>query len=497
MSAPRARPVLPIPTGEAGAASLGPSREADRGIVFGTSGWRGILAEDFTFARARAAVTGVARWVRENGAGARVWVAHDRRFLGERFAAEALAVLAAEGLRPILVQSPVATPVVSHGVVRRRVAAALIFTASHNPASYQGLKVLGAEGGSLGRAATDRIEVLANAALHDGSETPPGSPPLRPRRSLDLLRPYLGDLVRRLDARALRRSGLTVVYDALHGAGAGVLDAALVRVGVHVSTRNGESDPVFGGAAPDPVPARLVPLCRAVRRGSGLRLGLATDGDADRLAVVDAAGRCLTETQTLALLVDHLAATGRIHRGVALSVATGSLVERVASSHGLSVKRHPIGFSHLTRALVDGAADVAGEESGGFALESFSRDKDGILAGCFVAELVAIRRRPLRALVQELERRYGASACGRTALPATAPLSAALDRLTESPPDRVGRERVRGADTACGLRLELADGFLLLRASGTEPVIRLYGEARSEAGLRARLRTGARLLGAR
>ncbi len=475
---------------------MGPGWESDRGIVFGTSGWRGILAEDFTFARARAAVTGVARWLRESSSGTTVWVAHDRRFLGARFAAEALGVLAAEGLRPTLVSSPVATPVVSHGVARRRVGAALIFTASHNPASYQGLKVLGAEGGSLDRRATDRIEALANLALRDGA-APSVAPAVRSARPLDLLRPYLDDLVHLLDGRALRRSGLTVVYDALHGAGAGVLDAALARLGVRVATLNGESDPAFGGAAPDPVPPRLVRLGRAVRRGSGLRLGLATDGDGDRLAVVDAAGRCLTETQTLALLIDHLAAAGRIHRGIALSVATGSLVERVASSHGLSVKRLPIGFKYLTRALVDGAADVAGEESGGFALGAFSRDKDGILAGCLVAELAALKRRPLRAIVQELERRCGASACGRAAVDTTPPLAARLERLTGSPPDRVGRDRVRGADTACGLRLELADGFLLLRASGTEPVIRLYAEARSEPALRARLRAGARLLGAR
>jgi phosphomannomutase len=200
---------------------------------------------------------------------------------------------------------------------------------------------------------------------------------------------------------------------------------------------------------------------------------------------------------TLALLLDHLARTGRARRGVALSVATGSLVERVASHHGLSVKRLPIGFKYLTEALLDGSADVAGEESGGFALEPFARDKDGIFAGCLLAERIATMRRPLHVCVRELERLFGASECGRISIPATEAACQALASLSEAPPSRLGREAVRGADTSCGLRIELADGFLMLRASGTEPVIRLYGEAPDARRLALRLSAGARLLAAR
>ncbi|HME72624.1 MAG TPA: phosphoglucomutase/phosphomannomutase family protein [Myxococcota bacterium] len=469
---------------------------SDLPILFGTSGWRGVLAEDFTVERARAAVTGVARWLSEGGIARPVFVAHDRRFLGEHFALLAAAVLHAEGIRPILVEGAVATPVVSHGVVRARAGGALVFTASHNPAAYQGLKVLGASGGGLMSEATRRIEVLAADALEEGREAPALVRLAKPR-AVDLVAPYLADLLCQIDRTALRRSGLSVVFDALHGTGAGVLDVALRRCGVSVLTLHGDTDPTFGGFAPDPLPERLRALARAARMGSGLRIGLATDGDADRLAVVDGAGRCLSETRTLALLVDHLARTGRVRRGVALSVATGSLVERVASNHGLSVKRLPIGFKYLTQALLDGSADVAGEESGGFALEAFARDKDGIFAGCLLAERVATMRRPLHACVRELERLFGASECGRTSVPATALACDALASLTEAPPSRLGRETVRGADTSCGLRIELADGFLMLRASGTEPVIRLYGEAPDARRLALRLAAGARLLAAR
>jgi len=344
--------------------------------------------------------------------------------------------------------------------------------------------------------ATRRIEELAAQALNEGRAANASLGPVKPWAG-DLVESYLADLLQEIDRSALRRAGLAVVYDALHGTGAGVLDAALRRCGVGVLTLHGDPDPTFGGFAPDPAPERLRALARALRTRTGLRLGLATDGDADRLAVMDSAGGCLSETVTLALLLDHLARTGRARRGVALSVATGSLVERVASHHGLSVKRLPIGFKYLTEALLDGSADVAGEESGGFAWEPFARDKDGIFAGCLLAERIATMRRPLHVCVRELERQFGASECGRISVPATEAACQALASLTEAPPRRLGRAAVLGADTSCGLRIELADGFLMLRASGTEPVIRLYGEAPNARRLALRLAAGARLLAAR
>jgi phosphomannomutase len=281
----------------------------------------------------------------------------------------------------------------------------------------------------------------------------------------------------------------------MHGAGAGVLDLGLARAGVRVERLRGEPDPGFGGAAPDPVPARLSLLARRVRRGSGLRLGLATDGDADRYGVVDADGRVLSETEALALLVDHLARTGRVHRGVALSVATGSLVERVAAAHGLPVTRHPIGFKHLAAALASGQADVAGEESAGFAWSPFCRDKDGILAGCLFAEIVAHTRAPLGRRLRELVRAHGASCCARVALRGAPGPTRALEALRVRPPERVAGARVLAATSEDGLRLTLRDGFVMLRCSGTEPVVRIYAEAPDARGLERRLRAGARLLG--
>jgi phosphoglucomutase len=459
-------------------------------IRFGTSGWRGILADDFDFAGVRALTAAVALWVGESGIRPRVVVAHDTRFMGDRFASVAARVLSAAGIRPILASGPVPTPVASFAVRHRRAAAGIIFTASHNPPEYQGLKVVAPWGGGPTQEITGRLEAWAAEVLASG---PP--PEAEPRgRMVDLTGPYLDALQGELDRSCLRRSGMRVSYDALHGAGAGILDEALRRCGVAVEVRRGDRDPRFGGESPDPSPGRLVALAREVRKGRGLRLGIATDGDADRFAAIDADGRLLSESDALALLVDHLARDGRVRRGVAISTATGSLVERVARSHGLSVRRFPIGFKHLSRALVEGEADLAGEESGGFAWGRVARDKDGILAGCLLAELVATTGAPLRARLAELQREHGRSASGRIALPADDRARKGLSALRGALPSQVDGARVLDCDESDGLYLTLDDGFLMFRASGTEPVLRIYAEARGPRLLSRRLRSGVRLL---
>jgi phosphoglucomutase len=459
-------------------------------IRFGTSGWRGILADDFSFAGARAVSAAVARWARESGPRPRVVVAHDTRFLGERLASAAAGVLTAAGVRPIRASGPVPTPVASFAVRQRRAAAGIIFTASHNPPEYHGLKVVAPWGGGPTDEITGRLEVWASEVLASG---PP--PETEPRGGgVDLCGPYLEQLIGQLDVSCLRRSGIHLFYDALHGTGAGVLDEALRRCGLMVELRRGDRDAFFGGESPDPVPERLVSLGREVGRAKGLRLGLATDGDADRFGAVDADGRPLSESAALALLVDHLARTGRVRRGLAISIATGSLVERVARSHGLPVRRFPIGFKHLSGALVAGEADLAGEESGGFAWGRLARDKDGILAGCLLAEAVAKTRTPLRARLAELEREHGRSACGRIAIPADVRAERGLAALRSSLPSRVDGARVLGCDETDGLHITLDDGFLMFRASGTEPVLRIYAEARGPRLLSRRLRIGAGLL---
>jgi phosphomannomutase len=286
-----------------------------------------------------------------------------------------------------------------------------------------------------------------------------------------------------------------VVYDAIHGTGSGVCDRALRALGARVELLRGQRTPRFGGVAPDPAPARLGTLANAVRARGGRAIGFATDGDGDRYAVLDSDGALLSESDALAVLVDHLARSGRVRRGVAFSIATGTLVECVAAEHGLAVERVPIGFKHLSRALVEGRADVAGEESGGFAWDPLARDKDGILACALFTEIAASSGGSLRRRLAQLTRRHGRRLCGRVARVATASAHARLAVLRAAPPERVGTARVRDVDTRDGVRLGFPDGFLMLRASGTEPVVRLYAEAPDARALASRFAAGWRLLG--
>lgn len=461
--------------------------ESARPIRFGTSGWRGILGEEITFDRVRAVVAAAGERIAAARPGARVLVAHDRRFLGERLARTAARVLAGRGLRPVLARGAIPTPVLAAAVRRSRVAGGLIFTASHNPPEYQGLKLFAPSGAGWVDTEVGAVERAAARWLREG---PP--PEHEGHATADLVAAYLTGLLALLDRDALRKGRLHAVYDALHGAGAGILDEVLRRAGARVDVLRTGPDPSFGGDAPDPRPERLGRLRGAVRALRGRAIGLASDGDADRFAVVDAEGVCVSETDAVALLVDHLARTGRIRRGVAISYATGGLVERVARDHGLRVTVHPLGFKHLSAALLAGEADVAGEESGGFAWAPFAYDKDGILAGALVAELAA--GESLRRRLRLLQRRLGASASGRIATPVSPGVLRALERLASAPPERVGHAHVREALCCDGVRLVLDDGFVMFRASGTEPLVRVYADASDAAALERRLRAGLALL---
>jgi phosphomannomutase len=464
---------------------------ATRPILFGTSGWRGALGEEVTFPRLRVLVRAVATWIHEQQAGRRVLVGWDTRFASQSMAEMTAAVLSESGLVPVLSDHATPTPVLTHALSRGPEAAALMLTASHNPARDHGLKVFGASGGTIRDVDARRIESIAMARLHDDGPALSSTQPLR----RDFRADYRAALRGLLDHDAFERSAVEVVYDAMHGRGAGILDAVLESAGAVVRRLRTNADPTFGGTSPDPVPERLSELSTLTAATAGVVLGLATDGDADRFGVVDGRGRVLSETQVVALLVDHLATTGKVRRGIALTLGTGTLVDKVARDHGLRVERHPVGFKHLSEAITAGRVDVAGEESGGFALASMGPDKDGLLAGCILANLVATSGEPLETHVGRLESRHGRSACGRRALARTASTDDAFDAIGRNPPARLDDSSIEQVEVGDSLRFDLADGgFLMFRRSGTEPMMRIYAEAKTQSALEKRLEYGCRVL---
>jgi phosphomannomutase len=452
-------------------------------IRFGTNGWRGVLGRDFSAAGAERLAQALACALGAPAERPRVLVAHDTRAQADAIAARAAAIMAGAGARVLRSAEPLPTPVAGFLVRARRAAAGFVVTASHNAPEYLGVKILASGGESAPHDFVDRLAAVANAL---GASDELATARARAVRAPE--EPYLARLVALVDAGAIRRARVRILYDAMHGAGAGVAPRALAQLGARVEVMRGARDVCFGGGAPDPVRARLRGLMRAVRAG-GFAFGLANDGDADRFALVDARGRLLSETEALALLLDHLGTTRRLPRGVALSLATGALARRSAAARGLRVQQLGLGFSALSAALRAGRADVAGEESGGFAWRRMGFDKDGILAGALALEAAA--HEPLDERLARLVRTHGASACGRTACPATRAAQRALARLAGAPPERVDGVRVAAATTGDGVRVELADGFVYWRASGTEPVIRVYAEAPTRAALARRLAAGA------
>jgi len=474
-------------------------------IRFGTGGWRGTLGDEVTAPRVRALVQGVAGWLADRASAARsttssdptrsreIVLARDARLLGGELLTGAAAVLKRCGFDPLAVPGPVPTPVVVHAVTARAAAAGLVFTASHNPASDHGVKVIGPGGASLAKRDCQQIEALAQQALRAPFSTLAGFRP----RAFDPVPAYLRRVSECLELTQRPARGLTVYYDALGGAGTRVALELLRRAGARVEALLAESiEPPQ--APPDPSPARLRELARRIERGRGLRIGLATDGDADRFAAVDELGQCLNATEAFALLVDHLAAAGRIREGVGVSPALGSLVTRVAAVHGLRVERLPMGFSHAVRALREGRVELAGDESGGVAWSRVHCDKDGLLACALLAERVAARRVGLQDDRRTL-RRFGSPHCDRRSVPATPDVRGHLQRWLDRPLQTVAGERVARTEvmgSGSTLRLAFPDGFLMLRASGTEAVVRIYAEARTARKLQRRLDAGSQLLGA-
>jgi len=455
-----------------------------RPIVFGTGGWRGILGEEVTEPRLCALVHGVASWLRSRRVRGGVVVGFDGRSDSERLAGLAVEVLRTRGLRVVCDVGRSSTPAIAGAVVPLHASAALVLTASHNAPRYHGLKLFGPRGEAVGVEAAKRVESSAARAL---VSTPrPAARRGKLSRS-DLSARYVKRLSRALASDKHRASRVRVFYDALHGAGAGTFDAALRQRGFRVAGMRLESDPKFGGVAPDPSPAHLRGLARSVREARGLRLGLATDGDADRIAAVDERGRVLGDSELAALLVDHLAASGRLRGGVALSSGSSSFVERVAEGHGLATSRHRIGFKHLSQELLSGAAEIAVDESGGVAFREFALDKDGMFAGAMLAESVASRGVGLGEQLRRLRAEFGRAVAGRGAVASSGRRLAALDRLMTKPPARFDGSQVSEVDRRDGLRLVLRDGFVMWRASGTEPVIRVYAEAPGVGRLRERL----------
>ncbi len=451
-------------------------------IRFGTSGWRAIIAEEFTVANVRRVAAAIARWLPAAGPLRRgVFVGYDTRFMSERFAREVASVLAAHGVPVALSPTPVPTPAVAFAIVSGRRLGGINITASHNPPEYSGLKLSTANGAPALPEVTRAIEQALGEQAHpagaaQGDPAGGGTAAVRP---LDIRAAYFRQLKRLVRVPAIRRARLAIGCDPRHGASIGFLDGILGTMARRVLVINGQAHPEFGGTGPDCGEVQLRPLARLVRRGH-LRLGLATDGDGDRFGIVDKGGSFIPPNLFLAVLADYLLEHRRLPGGVGRSVATTHLLDAVCAFHGRTLYETPVGFKFLGEHLVSGRAFLVCEESAGLGLRGHVPEKDGILAGLLAAEMVAVRRRSIRDQVRDLFAKVGPLHSRRIDYHIDAATRERLARRLEDIPASFAGRRVVRCDTTDGRKLIFADGsWVLFRPSGTEPVLRCYGEARS------------------
>jgi phosphoglucomutase len=455
-------------------------------IKFGTSGWRAVMAEEFTFANVRRAVGGIARYVAsQKRQGARVMVGRDPRFLGETFCSMAAEILDAHGITPVMVAEPAPTPAFAYAVVQSKADGVINFTASHNPPEYNGIKFSTPDGCPALPEVTKKIEseIEAGDSAASLSDTKGNGNGGSGREILDVKPAYLKRLREIVDLEVIRKAELQVCFDPMWGAARGYSDGVLRDAGVKVASVHDYRDVLFGGHAPEP-DDHLLTVLRERMRATGAHIGIATDGDADRFGIVDGDGTFLQPNYVIALLFDYLVESRGWTNGVAKSVATTNLINAVAKARGVELYETPVGFKYIGELIMQDKIAIGGEESAGLSIRHHVPEKDGVLAGLLCCEMVARRGKSLGEQLKALCNQVGSYHPRRENFRLTSEVKGKFtEKLRLDPREFCGRG-VREVVRTDGLKLVFEDGsWVCYRLSGTEPVVRVYSEARSEQGL--------------
>ena len=463
-------------------------------ITFGTSGWRGILCEDFVFENIKVVTQAIADHVISQGDKAKgLIVGYDSRFMGERFAKESARVLTGAGIKTFFCSRDTPTPVIAFEILRRKTAGAINFTASHNPPEYNGIKFSPSWGGPALPETTRDIERRANEML--------GEICYRERHLDDAARDglleemdpkerYLKDLAEKVDFAAITGLG-TIALNPLYGTARGYLEEPLMIHHGKIKLINAYRDPYFGGFPPEPAEKYIQDFINLVKGDPAIKLGLATDGDADRFGIIDEDGSYIEPNYIVALLLDYLVRVRGMKGGVARSVATSHFVDAVAQKHGIEVYETPVGFKYIGELISQDKIIIGGEESAGLSIKGHVPEKDGILACFLVAEMVARERMPVKALLERLYVQVGRYVTKRENITLSPALEETFPDKIANPPLVFGGVRVKEMVTIDGCKFILDDGsWLLFRKSGTEPVVRLYGEASNPERLGSLMKAG-------
>lgn len=445
-------------------------------ITFGTDGWRGIIADDFTFENVKIVAQAIADYVVEGYENPKVIIGYDNRFHSENFAKLCCDILTSNGIHVMFSQSAIPTPAVAHAVVKKGFSGAIMITASHNPYYYNGIKFIPHYGGPANTQITDKIVKNVEKIQKEGLRE------FKPDSNLvdyfDYKEEYLNDILRLIDKEAFKGKKLKVLVNPMYGCGTGYIDEALKRLGCEIEVINNHRDPLFGGHLPEPNLENMRDLLQLITH-KRYHLGLATDGDADRFGVVNPDGGYISANEVIFMLTDYLVKTRQKASSVARTVATTSMIDKIADKYGMKCIETPVGFKYIAECLMKEDALIGGEESGGLSIKGHVPEKDGILADLLIAEVIARYELSPREIVDRIESEFGKLYNKRIDVRTTSEKKQlALEKIKNFGKDVVAGLRCVEYRTRDGLKVILQDSsWFLVRASGTEDLIRIYAES--------------------
>jgi alpha-D-glucose phosphate-specific phosphoglucomutase len=466
-------------------------------VRFGTDGWRAVISETFTFANLRLVAQAIADFILEQEARQPTAViGFDTRFLSDRYAAEVARIMAANGIETWLARADTPTPAISYAIVHKEATAGVMITASHNPPRYNGVKLKASYGGSASPAQNKRVEALLehNLARAHGPNLMDLEEAIRAGKvhKFDPAWAYYEHLGKLVDLDIISSGELKVVADAMYGSGRGCIGEMLTRSRSQVHNIRHEMNPGFGGIHPEPI-ARYLGLLISTIQAGHWDVGLATDGDADRLGAVDANGQFVDPHRIFALVLRYLIEKRGWRGKVVRTVSTTRMIDRIAAQYDLPLVETPVGFNHIADLMIADGVLMGGEESGGMSIRGHIPEGDGVLMGLLLLEVMAEARLPLNELVTDLLAQYGPVQYARTDMKLIRPVTKAqmVKMLVDTAPAAIAGVAVEDVQTTDGVKYYLADGsWLLIRPSGTEPLLRVYAEAEDNDRVQALLRFG-------
>ncbi|MEZ7891612.1 MAG: phosphoglucomutase/phosphomannomutase family protein [Candidatus Wallbacteria bacterium] len=459
-------------------------------IKFGTDGWRAIMAEEFTFPNVRIVAFAIAKYIKDvNKQSKGIVIGYDTRFLSEKFAETCAQVMLANDIKVYLMERDTPTPVTAFTVLEKNAAGAIMLTASHNPPLYNGLKFIPEYGGPANPQITSQIEANLKSIMPNEKIAEKSIEKGIAEKMLEKIDPtaaYFKKIEGLIDFETIKKSKITVVYDALYGTGRNYVDTLLSQHGISTRVLHNMRDPLFGGGMPEPSVEYLSQLISTVKDGK-YTIGLSTDGDADRFGVVDSLGVFLTPNQLISILFLHLVKRRKFQGAVVRTVATTHLIDKIAAKYNIPVHETPVGFKYICEKMLSENIIIGGEESGGLSILGHIPEKDGILADLLACEVAAIENKPLSVVFKNILDEFGEVYTDRINLHLKndEQKNTIMAKLKLDPPSFIANVKVSSVNDVDGHKYILKDGsWVLVRASGTEPVLRFYMEAGSKDMLR-------------